>query len=237
MALDQVQECTLSTTRWAKYLTPGEFSALRSEYSTRVLKKGAYLFHQGDKFNFWTGIVDGFAKISSVSSDGKEVTFSSLGRGRWFGGGSLLNDEHRKYDVIAIQDTSFGMLARSAFVRLSKISLGFNRYLVCQMNERIGLLSERIEALNFLQPHVRVARSIYRLLSSYEDSVIDTTIEISQDEIGLLTDLSRQGTNSGIQTLKQRRLIDWDRNTLKVLDCEKLRALCRFGGMTNTKQR
>ena len=39
--------------------------------------------------------------ISAISRDGKAMTFAGAADGGWFGEGSVLKDEARKYDIVA----------------------------------------------------------------------------------------------------------------------------------------
>jgi CRP-like cAMP-binding protein len=76
--------------------------------------------------------------MSSVSAAGKSVTFTGVGPGGWFGEGSLLKGEPRKYDIVALRDTRMAWMPRSTFDWLLGSSIAFNRYLLLQLNERLG---------------------------------------------------------------------------------------------------
>ena len=42
--------------------------------------------------------------MANVSADGKSMSFIGVGTGGWFGEGSLLKDEPRRYDIVALRD-------------------------------------------------------------------------------------------------------------------------------------
>ena len=49
-------------------------------------------------------MIDGLVKMANVSADGKAMSFTGIGTGGWFGEGSLLKDEPRRYDIVALRD-------------------------------------------------------------------------------------------------------------------------------------
>ena len=75
--------------------------------------EGAYIWHRGDRFDFWTGISSGLVKVSTVSKTGKAMTFAGIRNGGWFGEGSMLKDEDRQYDVVALRATRLAMMNRA----------------------------------------------------------------------------------------------------------------------------
>jgi CRP-like cAMP-binding protein len=123
---------------WAAELAPEELERARKGVIEKQYPKGSYICHRGDKLDFWTGVISGLVKISAIASSGKAMTFAGVGAGSWFGEGSVLKDEPRKYDLVALGDTRLAMMNRATFMWLFENSTGFNRFLVRQFNERMG---------------------------------------------------------------------------------------------------
>ena len=78
---------------------------------------------RGDPFDYWTGIVTGLARMGTVSSGGKAASFAGLTAGAWFGEGSVLKNEPRRYDVVALRDTRLALMDRSTFFWLFENSV------------------------------------------------------------------------------------------------------------------
>src|SRR3546814_13661712 len=78
--------------------------------------------------------------------------------GGWIGEGSLLKRESRKYDVVALRDSSIARLPENTFNWLLDNSIPFNRYLLHQLNERVGQFIGKAEYDRLLAPDARVAR-------------------------------------------------------------------------------
>lgn len=209
---------------WAGELTAEEFDRARRGTSDKLYPKGSYICHRGDKFDYWTGVITGLVKISAISRSGKAMTFAGAGAGGWFGEGSVLKDETRKYDLVAIRDTRLALMNRSTFNWLYENSTGFNRFLVRQMNERMGQFIATIEYDRILGPKARIARNLSWLFNPVLYPDTQGHIEINQEELGLLAGVSRQIANRTLQELEQEGLVRVEHERITVLNLQRLSA-------------
>lgn len=208
---------------WARELSPEEIERARRGVVERNVGKGSYVFHRGDRFDHWTGVIDGLVKIGAVSSAGKNVTFAGLRKGGWFGEGTLLKNEARRYDLVALRDSRLALMNRDTFFWLFENSVGFNRFLVRQLNERLGQFIALVEYDRMLTPPARVARSIAWLFDPVLFPGAGSHLAITQEELGLLSGVSRQAANKALSALAASGVLRLDHNGLTVLDLERLR--------------
>jgi CRP/FNR family cyclic AMP-dependent transcriptional regulator len=108
----------LRTTIWAQALHPQELARVEAEISERAVPAGGYVCRKGEPVNHWIGIIDGLVKLGTVSPSGKEATLTGVPSGGWFGEGSLLKQEPRRYDAVALRPTRVALMPRATFVRL-----------------------------------------------------------------------------------------------------------------------
>jgi CRP-like cAMP-binding protein len=209
---------------WAGGLTAEEFERARRGIVERQFAKGSYVCHRGDKLDYWTGVVAGLVKISAISRDGKAMTFAGATDGSWFGEGSVLKDEPRRYDVVAIRETRLAMMQRSTFMWLYENSVGFNRFLVGQLNERMGQFIATIEYDRILGPRARVARNLSWFFNRVLYPNAGPSLEISQEELGLLAGVSRQVANRSLQELEDEGLLKVEHGRITPLDIEALKS-------------
>jgi CRP/FNR family transcriptional regulator, cyclic AMP receptor protein len=150
---------------WSRELNEREIEVARAGIVEKSYGANEFIFMRGDAFDYWTGIVTGLARMGTVSSGGKAVTLAGMTAGAWFGEGSLLKSELRRYDVVALRDTRLALMDRSTFFWLFENSVAFNRFLVRQLNERIGQFIGAVEHGRTLDATSRVARSIASLFN------------------------------------------------------------------------
>ncbi len=193
----------------------------------RKVAKGGYVCRKGEPGEQWIGVVDGLVKLTGVSPNGKETTFTGVTSSGWFGEGTLLKNEHRRYDVVALRDSQIAYMPRSTFMWLLDNSIEFNRFLLKQLNERLGQFIGIVEYDRLLGPDARVARC---LVSLYNPTLYPGTgplLAISQEEIGHLAGLSRQRVNHALQLMEKQSLVRTEYGGITVLDLE---GLAQFDG-------
>jgi CRP-like cAMP-binding protein len=208
--------------RWAEQLDASQRERVRSETVVREVAANGLVCRKGETVEAWVGVIEGLVKISSVSFEGKLVTFTGVPAGGWFGEGSLLKDEPRRYDVIALRDSLVAYVPRATFQWLLDTSIAFNRFLLVQLNERLGQFIATVEYERLLGPDARVARCIAQLFNPLLYPGSGRQLRISQSEVGYLTGLSRQRANQALQTLEASGLIRVEYGGITVADLEGL---------------
>lgn len=208
---------------WAGDLGDAEIDRARKGTIEKVFAKGAYICHRGDRLDYWTGVVQGLVKISTISLSGKAMTFAGIGKGGWFGEGSILKDEPRQYDLVALRETRLAMMNRATFLWLYENSTGFNRFLVRQLNERMGQFIATIEHDRILDAKARVARNLSWLFNPVLYPGAGSQIEITQEELGLLAGVSRAVANRSLAELEEEGLIRAEHGEIWVLDLAALK--------------
>ncbi len=213
----------MQTAIWAGELTAGEIERASRGVTDRMFVRGSHICHRGDMLDYWTGVIDGLVKVSAISASGKAMTFAGIASGAWFGEGSVLKDEPRKYDVVALRDTRMMLMNRATFFWLYENSTGFNRFLVRQLNERVGQFIAMIEFDRILNPRARVARSLAWFFNPVLYPRTFDHVEISQEELGLLAGISRQVANRSLRALEAQGFVRVEHGRIMVLDLEGLR--------------
>jgi CRP/FNR family cyclic AMP-dependent transcriptional regulator len=208
---------------WALDLTGELRRRVVAETLIRSVRAGGYVCRKGEPVTAWVGVLKGLVKLSSTTAEGRCVTFTGVPTGGWFGEGSLLKSEPRRYDAIALKDSTIAYVPRRTFMLLLDTNVGFNRFLLIQLNERLGQFIGMVEHDRSLPPESRVASELAVLFNPILYPGNRDTIAISQEELANLVGLSRQRTNRALKSLAQSGLIRVDYRGVRVLDVEKLR--------------
>jgi CRP/FNR family transcriptional regulator, cyclic AMP receptor protein len=207
---------------WSLDLSEAEIEQARRGIVEKSFAKGAYICHRGDRLDFWTGVTDGIVKLSTVSRAGKAVSLAGVRAGGWFGEGTLLKDEARRYDLVALRDARIALMNRTTFFWLFEHSAAFNRFLVRQFNERLGQFIALAEHDRMLDAPGRLARNIAWLFNPVLYRELGMHLDISQEELGLLSGMSRQVANESLKVLEQKGMLRVERGGITVLDLSRL---------------
>ncbi|MDB5798955.1 MAG: Crp/Fnr family transcriptional regulator [Paucimonas sp.] len=213
----------LAKTMWWNVLTPAQMERVEAELVERSIPAGSFACRKGDPVEHWMGVSDGLLKMSSVSPEGKTVTFTGMLAGGWFGEGSLLKTEPRRYDVVALRDSTLACMPRATFNWLLDTSIAFNRFLLMQLNARLGLFISLVEYDRMLDTDARVARCLAALFNPYLNPVASRQLPLSQEEIGYLCSTSRQRANQALQVLEKAGLVKVEYGGITILDMDGLR--------------
>ena len=214
----------LAASPWGPLLSPDELARVTGEMVEKRIPAGAPACRKGEPVEAWIGVIEGLVKMTSLSPEGKSVTFTGVPAGGWFGEGSLLKyPEPRRYDVIAVRESRVAYLPRASFNRLLDTHLGFNRFLLKQLNERLGQFIAMIETDRLLEPDARVARALAQLYNPLLYPHTAALLQLSQEEIGLLSGVSRQRANQALQVLDKAGLVKVEYGGVRVLDVEGLK--------------
>ena len=213
----------LRASLWARSLSPAQICRVEAETVVRDLPVGVPVCRKGESVEHWIGVVDGLVKMTSVTPEGKTTTFTGVTSGGWFGEGSLLKDRTRKYDVVTLRESRVAYMPRTTFEWLLDTDIGFNRFLLMQLNERLAQFIAMVEYQRLLEPDARVARSLAGLFNPilYPDQA--TEVQLSQEELGYLSGVSRQRANQALKKLEDVGLVKVEYGRIKILDLEGLR--------------
>lgn len=208
---------------WSRQLSEPEFERARAAVREKRFPQGATVCEKGREYD-WAGVVDGLVKLRSLSADGREMCLTGVHAGGWFGEGSVLKGEPRQYDVVALRDTTLALLDRKTFLWLFENSAAFSRYLVRQLNERLGFFIGMVENDRMLDPTARVARALASMMNPILFPDAGRRIMITQEEMGLIAGVSRPIANQALKKLERDGILRWEYGGVTVLNLDALQA-------------
>ena len=214
----------LALSPWSRDLKPDQIHRVQSTTVVREFEAGAYVCQSAERSNTWIGVIDGLVKLSCIARSGKIVTLAGITAGSWFGEGSVLKGEPRKYDVVALRGSHVAFMPESTFRWLLDTNLAFNRFLLMQLNERLGQFIGMVEHDRLLEPDARVARSLAALFNPFLYPGTEPRIQISQEELGYLAGTSRQRVNQALHLLEDAGLVKVEYSLVTILDLDGLRS-------------
>ena len=214
----------LRTSLWGQSLTDEEMARALAGTTERTFSAGAFICMKGEPVDYWMGLINGLGKMASHWTTGKTTSLTGISSGAWFGDGSMLKHEPRRYDVMAIRESRVAFMNRSTFNWLLDHSIPFNRYMIAQLNERLGQFIGMIENERMLDTDARIARGLAALFNPVLYPGTNRLLQISQEELGYLAGVSRQRANQALKVLEDAGLVRSEYGGINVLDLEGLRS-------------
>ena len=213
----------LAMVPWLAVLSADERQRAVAALEVVEAEPGDFVCKIGRQANFWLGVVDGLLKMSNDASQGAPMTFTGVPAGGWFGEGTLLKREAYRYNIEPLRKSVVSGLPLEEFEWLLERSIPFNRYVMNQINERLGqfIAAREIDRMN--DPDTRVARSLAALFHPVLYPGVGELLRITQHELGYLVGLSRQRVNEALRALQDTHAIRVEYGGVRVLDLQRLR--------------
>jgi CRP-like cAMP-binding protein len=209
---------------WLRLLRPEEHARALVALRVSDAAPGDYVCRIGKPVTYWFGVIEGLLKMSTDNAQGLTMTFTGLPPGGWFGEGTALKREPYRYNIQALRKSVVAGLSVDTFDWLLDHSISFNRFVMNQLNERLGqfIAAREIDRMN--DPDARVARSLAALFNPVLYPGVGEILRITQQELAYLVGLSRQRVNKALTALEAQGTIRVEYGGLRVLDLVALRS-------------
>ena len=213
----------LSNIPWLTLLLPKERERAINALRVGDAEKGDFVCRVGRPVTYWFGNVSGLLKMSTDNIDGQTMTFTGVPPGGWFGEGTALKREAYRYNIQALRASVVAGLPLDTFHWLIDNSLGFNRFVMNQLNERLAQFIAAREFDRLSNPDLRVARNLAALFNPVLFSGVGDLLRITQQELAYLVGLSRQRVNEAMIHLQEEELIRVEYGGVRILNLHGLR--------------
>ena len=214
----------LASIPWLQVLPAEEQSWASAHIVVGDALTGDRVCRIGKAPTYWFGVVQGLLKMSADNAQGDSFTYAGLSAGGWFGEGTVIKREPYRYNVQALRPSVVAGLPIDSFHRLLEQSIGFNRFVMNQLNERLGQFIAAREIDRMTNPDSRVARSLAALFNPVLFPGVGEVLQITQQELAYLVGLSRQRVNVALQRLVAEGWIKVTYGGVRVLNLTALRS-------------
>ena len=211
---------------WLSRLDEVELARVLADLRVVSVEPGEMVCRVGRPVAYWLGVVDGLLKMSNDTAMGIPITFTGVPPGGWFGEGTVLKDEAYRYNIQALRKSVVAGIPSATFHWLLDRSIGFNRFVMMQLNERLGQFIAAREIDRLSQPDQRVARSLAALFHPQLYPGVGDVLRITQQELGYLVGLSRQRVNQSLRSMEAEGVISVVYGGVRIQDLVRLR---RYG--------
>jgi CRP/FNR family transcriptional regulator, cyclic AMP receptor protein len=217
----------LDASPWSECLDDAQMDRVRLDSSMRSFGAGATVCLRGSPAMHWLAVVEGMLKVETMATDGRGTTFAGVPAGAWFGEGAALKGEPRPYAVVAIRDSFVAFMPRATFLWLVDENRAFSRWVIDQLNARLGHYVALVESFRLRDLTARVAYCLSELFNPQLYPVTRSELVISQEEIARLCGLSRQNVNRELHKLEKADFLRIRYGVIEVIDLDGLQRFAR----------
>jgi len=209
---------------WLNVIKPEERRVAVDAIQVSEALPGDYVCRIGRPVTYWFGVVEGLLKMSLDTAQGQHLTFSGLPPGGWFGEGTVLKREVYRYDIQALRKSVIAGIPADTFHWLLDHSIGFNRFIMNQLNERLAQFIAARQTDRMNDPDLRVARTLAAFFNPVLFPGVGDVLRITQQELAYLVGLSRQRVNEALTALQRQGSIRVEYGGVRILNIAALKS-------------
>jgi CRP/FNR family cyclic AMP-dependent transcriptional regulator len=182
---------------------------------------GEEIYAKGSPGQSMMAVLRGTAKMTSVSSEGKEIVLNIMNPGDLFGEIALLDGGERSADAVAMTDCEILVLHRRDFMPILEKRADVCLILLRILCQRLRQTSEQVEDVLFRHLESRVAKALLHLSDSATLHAVPGSpveLHVSQRELGYMAGGSRESVNKILQSWHKAGWIELGKGTIAIRD-------------------
>ena len=212
----------IAASGWFGTLPPAVRHDLLRVMNMRRYAHADAIFRRGDEADAWLACGTGAVRISGAAANGRPLTLTIVGPGRWFGDPPLSPRELRTHDAEAHGRTTVVAVSRADLQRTLDIHPALYPALMRLQALRLRQVFTVVEDLSSLGLRARLGRQLLLLSQTHgvpcRGGEVRIAVRVRQDLLAEMVGCSRQRVNQHLGELTRARLIRREAGTLVLQD-------------------
>jgi CRP-like cAMP-binding protein len=214
-------------TRFLELMDERDRSALHEVARVRRYARGAWIVRQGDPSNSVCVVLEGRAKITVDTADGRTVVLAVLGPGDLFGDFEALEDmPTRTASIVALDPIVVLAMSGTAFCEFLLAHPAASIALVRSTIRRLGAADRRRVGRTAMDASYALAKFLVELIDrgrSADRSDVEVEVPLPQHDLASLIGVSRNSMVRALTSLRSLGLVATTNQTVRILDLAGLR--------------
>lgn len=218
--LDEQYLPHLNNNLWYSQLEPSfQQFILEHSHMLEVLKDQS-IFLSGDTFNGLYAVLEGAVRLGYIDIQGKEAVAAIAEPIMWFGEISLVDQQPRSHDAIAVQKSVILHLPSANLQLLLQQHPQFWFHIAQLTSQKLRFAF--LELISFQTQNIkqRLAQRLLFILNGYGNhlSIEQNSIHLSQEQLAQMLVCSRQTVNQELQELEKQGVLKVAFRKIEILD-------------------
>jgi len=204
---------------------------LRASNVGLSFSKGAILYEEGEKSTGVYVVLDGRAKLSVNSAQGKTLVLGFFGSGTILGLAAAILGRTHATTAETLKPTKVLFVPREELVRKMQADVTAARQAAILVSEACYFILDKMRDVDLSQSAgQKLARCLLGLLAHNPGSGGETPpkLDLSQETIAQMVGLSRETVTRLLSRFRRGRILDWKRSGLVIRDRSALEKLADF---------
>ena len=190
-------------------------------YLVKSYKKGEIIANEEDDCSSLGFVLDGTIEIQRIYVSGKQITLKRLSSSEIFGE-ALIFSKKSKYPstVISFTNSSILYISKADILKLCTMDERVLGNFMSELSNKILMLNSKIKSIAFKSIKHKVINFILEQYKNQKNETI--TLKESKEEIASSLGIPRPSLSRELMNLRDLNYIEFNRNTIKILNIEEL---------------
>ncbi|SHK30497.1 Crp/Fnr family transcriptional regulator [Paramaledivibacter caminithermalis] len=201
-------------------------NAIKKSYS-----KGDYIWHAGDKTDYFGIVVKGQVNIINEDILGNRIVIANIGKHQMFGEAfSIANVDAYPVSAQAAIDSVVILLKSEKLTSTCKNACAFHKILIDNMLRLIARKNIKLNnRINCITKKTTKEKLLFYLVSEMQiNNQYEVIIPFNREELADYLGVNRSALSRELSSLKKEGIISFNKNNFKLLDIEKLKDIYSF---------
>jgi CRP/FNR family transcriptional regulator, polysaccharide utilization system transcription regulator len=226
-----IELCLEGSSSIFKGLNQKDKEELICQHTLVIIKKGQYLFKEGEKPLGLICLASGKVKVFKNGVGGRCQILKLVRQQNFIGYKALFSDVPWSVSAIAIEDSAICIFEKNSFIRILKKNPGLSLKLIKVIADELGFSNNR--TISLTQKHIRgrLAESILILRDTYGYEADGKTIRVSlsREDIANLSNMTTSNAIRTLSNLAAEGIIEITGRMISILDSTQLERISELG--------
>ena len=226
-----IELCLEGSSSIFKGLNKKDKETLVTQHRLTIIKKGQFLFKEGDKPHGLICLASGKAKVFKDGVGGRGQILKMVRQQGFIGYKSMFSDTPWTFSAIAIEDTAICVFDKNSLIRILKKNPDLSLKFIKLIAEELWISNNRTVSLT--QKHIRgrLAESLLILRDTYGLEADGKTIRVSmsREDIANLSNMTTSNAIRTLSTMASEGIIEIAGRKISVIDGSQLEHISELG--------
>lgn len=210
-------------------LTDADFDALARRWTSAGYRTGELIIAHGDTNRDVFFLLDGRARVTLFSEDGREISYRDLVQGDIFGELACIDGKERSASVVAVEPTRAARLPAAAFRELVHGHPNLAWLLLEHLSALLRRMTGRVYEFSTLVVRKRLILELLRRADEIEPTCGRVSISPAPTHFELAAKISthREAVSREMSALAKKGLVEKHGNRLELRDVAALEGLAQ----------
>jgi CRP-like cAMP-binding protein len=224
--MSKCEQCIVKEMSTLKALNKGELLRLADCKTSHIIKKGEYIFTEGETVHGVYCVTTGVCKLSKLSANGKDQIIKLVKAGELLGQRTLISEEPANLSAVAIEDMEVCFIPKTEVLQMFDQNNQFSRNLMKSICGDLKETSDHLVSISQKTVKERLAETLIYLEENFGKNTDGSLrIQLSRDELAGMIGTATESCIRLLSDFNKNGLIELIGKKIVIKDIGKLKRM------------